>query len=137
MLVNLKNQDSIKAATRQGGGALVDELNNVKNSIAFAEVGGRRVVISVDRILDRVRAEGLDLDDPEDRQKVEEYIERVVVHEVGHTLGLCHEDPCGSKAKRGEGELMKGETSFASRLYRDKSQNDLDKMMNSLEKRVE
>lgn len=119
LIVNLLSPDSVDRAEKSGGKAVVDALRLANNGgeKARSELGGTKVVISVDRIFDAIRAAGLDIDDPDDRKKIEDYVEQIASHEFLHNLGLAHEDSCGKEDCRDDVEVMYPFTSLADETY--------------------
>jgi hypothetical protein len=82
------NPDSMKAVGKAGGGDLAGRIQNDKNhgdnDLGRSDSPGAKIVISASNILDKVKAEGLSVED----SRVASGIQYIVNHEYLHSQGL-------------------------------------------------
>jgi RHS repeat-associated protein len=96
IMVDLNSEDSRKTAEAIGGPfakANVESLLNHKEYFASATIGGNTIVLSLDRLKDAI--ERLAIKDPtwnadtkSGRERILEYLDERIAHEVGHNFGL-------------------------------------------------
>ncbi len=126
------NPASVGAASDAGVGHLIGKMRSMQgtHALAYAEVNGNKILISVDRILEKIDAERLDLNDPKDQEKIRNVLEHMITHELGHTFGLLDNDST-------KGLLMNTNTpSFSDEIMIAKMKGEIEKLSSSISNRA-
>lgn len=126
------NPASVGAARDSGMGQLIAEMRSMTgdHALAFAQVGGNKILFSIDQILEKIQNERLDLNDPKDREKIEKGIERMLAHELAHIFGLDDNESV-------KGLLMnQNAPSFSDTIFIRKMQGEMDTLRNNVKARA-
>lgn len=138
-LSSRKSRADVLTAGGKGSLEAFDDPRAPSSALAAAnDIPGTKNVIAVDRVERGLARRGWDINDPKHEDFIRDYIEASVFHETGHNLGVCHEDPCGSKdrsAQRFKNEWMYPDVQPGWK--RSWSQYDLETMGRQIEGRLE
>jgi hypothetical protein len=128
-----QNPESVKAARGAGMGDLVGKLRSMggTDALAYAEVNGTRILVSVDRILEKIEAAHLDVNSAADQAKIEKVVEGIITHEVGHSLGLDDNDKLKGLT------MNKAAPSFSDDIFLGLMKSEFDKVQSSLADRAQ
>ncbi|MFT3697710.1 MAG: RHS repeat-associated core domain-containing protein [Kofleriaceae bacterium] len=88
-LVNMGSSSSRKDAADKGFSNLVTALNKSdgQHDLARAEQGGDKIVVALDRILQKIKDERKSTDNEKDMKDIQNFIDNLVAHEICHNAG--------------------------------------------------
>jgi len=130
-IVDLTYGQSVADGRKSGIGALIGYLRvgSGEHALALSDVGGKEIVISLDRLIAKIKAERLDPNNKDDREKIKKLVEHVVAHELGHNLGL-------NDNKEPHDLMNEDAPSFNDQNLTSHMKSDIDKAADSLERRA-